>query len=360
MGMTVQAFCESLLRSRLHSPEAVSGICRRWQGVALNPESVDDFRCWLVDKKFATEYQVNLIRAGYPDHFFLNQYKILERIGKGGMAGVYRAVDGRSSVVALKILPPSRARDPNVAARFQREARLALQLVHPGLVRTFDFGTCDNIPYLVMEYLEGVTLEALLRERRTLRPREAVRAAFLAALGLQHVHERGMVHRDVKPGNLMLCPAPSPQENTLGSMVKVIDLGLGRMLFDPRSRDAQDELTGEGSLLGTPDYLAPEQARDPRRADIRADVYSLGCTLYKALTGAPPFPDTSLLRQLLRHGTEQPRPLRESSPALPEPLESIVATMLAKDPAQRFQTPGAAAEALKGFLATEGQGGRRT
>src|SRR5919108_3144065 len=120
-----------------------------------------------------------------------------------------------------------------------------------------------------------------------------------------------MVHRDMKPGNLMLTPGPAPQENTLRAMVKILDIGLGRVQFDPDSRAVTEALTNEGALLGTPDYLAPEQARDPRKVDIRADLYSLGCTLYHALTGQAPFKDENIVRQILRHATQPPRPPRE-------------------------------------------------
>jgi serine/threonine protein kinase len=204
-----------------------------------------------------------------------------------------------------------------------------------------------------MEYLEGETLEELLRQRGKLSPKEAVRIAFLAALGLQHICEQGMVHRDLKPGNLMLCPAPGPNENTFRSMVKILDIGLGRTLFDPKSQNPGENLTQVGSILGTPDYLAPEQATDARRADIRSDIYGLGCTLYHALTGQPPFPDNNPLRLVLRHANEPPRPLSDFDPEIPAELDQIVATMMAKNPAQRFQTPGQVANALKAFLAAE-------
>jgi serine/threonine protein kinase len=349
--MTVEEFCQILTRSRLHSPTAVDAIYQRWRAVALEPSSLEDFRSWLVANKYLTEYQGQLLRAGRADHFFLNQYRILERIGKGGTAGVYKAVDPQGVTVAIKVLPPSKTKDPEIAARFRREAQLARQMSHPGLVRTLDFGTSGNLLFLVMEYLHGVTLDRLLRQRTRLRPREAARIAFLAALGLQHVHERGVVHRDIKPGNLMLCPAPAPQENTLRSMVKILDLGLGRVLYDPGARYEQDVLTGEGRLLGTPDYLAPEQARDPRRVDIRADIYSLGCTLYHALAGEPPFADENLVRQILRHATQQPRPLEEYKlPIMPE-VSRVVSRMMAKKPEDRYQTPADVGDALKQVLA---------
>ncbi len=202
-----------------------------------------------------------------------------------------------------------------------------------------------------MEYLEGKTLDSVLKDRGKLTPLEATRIAFLAALGLHHIYEQGLVHRDLKPGNLMLCPAPRPEENTLHSMVKILDIGLGRVLFDPNSRDAKFDLTSDDAIVGTPDYLAPEQARDPRRVDIRADIYSLGCSLYHTLAGQPPFPDTNLVRQIMRHATQQPQDVRELNPAVSDSLDRVVTTMLAKDPADRYETPGELAEALKKVLA---------
>src|SRR5262249_1997170 len=159
---------------------------------------------------------------------------------------------------------------------------------------------------------------------------------YQALLGLQHVHERGLVHRDLKPANLMLVPAPDA--STLRCTVKILDIGLAR------TREIQDdsllgpELTTEGVLLGTPDYMAPEQAQDAHRVDVRADVYSLGCVLYHVLTGQPPFPDKNLINQMVRHATEPARPLREFNPGIPDGLQQIVNWMLAKDPAQRYPT----------------------
>src|SRR5262249_54649625 len=155
-------------------------------------------------------------------------------------------------------------------------------------------GEAKGLHYLVMEHLEGETLEDVLQRRKRLAPNEAVRLIHQALVGLEHIHEQGMVHRDLKPANLMLVPAPGRGEpdNTLRATVKILDIGLGRELFDENAPQAQQntELTGEGVLLGTPDYLAPEQARDPRTIDIRADIYSLGCVLYHALAGQSPFP----------------------------------------------------------------------
>jgi serine/threonine protein kinase len=172
-------------------------------------------------------------------------------------------------------------------------------------------------------------------------------------LGLQHIHEHGLVHRDLKPSNLMLVPRPSgQQETTLRCTVKILDIGLGRALFDEAVSDQSSDptLTVEGVLLGTPDYMSPEQARDPRGTDIRSDIYSLGCVLYHLLAGRQPFPDNNIISQMIRHATEPARPLKELNPAVPDGLQQIVNWMTAKDPAQRYPTPERAAQALQVFL----------
>jgi serine/threonine protein kinase len=349
MPATVQDVLALLTRSRLHPPARVQAIGQQWLAVARRPDSASDLIGWMVAREFLTPYQAKLLAEGKPDNFFLHQYKILDRIGKGRMAGVYKALNLQGQPVAMKVLPPSKAQSAEVLGRFQREATLAAQLDHPNIVRTLDHGECRSLHYLVMEYLEGDTLEELLEARGTLGPREVARIAFLTTLGLQHVHEKGMVHRDLKPGNLMLTPSPLPQENTLRSMVKILDIGLGRMLFDPESREGSEDLTSDGAILGSPDYMAPEQARDPRRADIRADLYALGCTMYHALTGKPPFPDDNLVRQILKHASQEPAPLPTE---VPKDLAKVVMTLLIKDPAKRYPTPNDASQALKGCLAT--------
>jgi len=358
MGLSVENLCGLLIRSRLHTPEGVKACYQRWQASAQDRASVKAFTRWLIENKYVTEYQATLLANGYADNFFLGSYKILDRIGKGRMAGVYKAVHPSGQMVAIKVLPPSKASDPPTLARFQREAQLATQLVHHCVVRTFHHGESNGLHYLVMEHLEGDTLEALLKQRGKLPPREAVRIAFLVCLGLQHIHEKGMVHRDMKPGNIMLCPFPGPQDSTLKSLVKILDIGLGKNLFDPKSKEARSDLTGEGAIIGTPDYLAPEQARDARTVDIRADLYSLGCVLYHMLAGQPPFVEQNPVRLVLRHATETPKPITDLKADAPEELNRILTCFLAKDPNQRFESPLKAAEALKGFLGADAEAAR--
>jgi tRNA A-37 threonylcarbamoyl transferase component Bud32 len=348
---SVEAVCNLLSRSRLLTAEQVRALYQRWRAEAKSADDVAAFGQWLVAREYLTEFQAGLVMRGKVDHLFFGPYKILERIGKGRMAGVYSAVHALGQPVAIKVLPPSRAKVPELLARFQREARLAMKLKHPNVVRTFQTGENDGLHYIVMEYLDGETLEDVLKRRGKLPPAEAVRVAHQALLALQHLHEHGMIHRDIKPGNLMLLGGTAA--SALSATAKLMDIGLGKALFDegaPASPGGRFELTNEGSLLGTPDYMAPEQARNATNTDIRADIYSLGCTLYHALGGQVPFPETNLVRQLMRHASEAPRPLRELSPAVPESLQQIVEWMMAKDPAQRYPTPERAAQALQVFL----------
>jgi serine/threonine protein kinase len=358
MDLSVQNLFGLVIRSRLLGPDEARAMFDRWQAEAKDgAANVAEFARWMVANRYLTEYQATLLARGHADCFFLDQYKVLDRLGRGRMAGVYKALHSLGQTVAIKVLPPSKAKDAMLLARFQREARLALKLKHPNVVRTFQVGAAGGLNYLVMELLDGETLEDVLGRRRRLPPAEAVRVAYQALLGLQHMYEQGMVHRDIKPANLMIVPAgtPGPADTTLGSTVKILDMSLGRALSDEPIEEGAGEprLTAEGTLLGTPDYMAPEQARDAHSADIRADVYSLGCVLYHMIAGQPPFPDSNIISQMMRHASEPPRPLNEFNPAVPDGLQQIVSWMLAKEPAKRYPTPERAAQALQVFLAAE-------
>ena len=363
MGFAVENICGFLIRGRLMTPDEMRTMYARWQASAgADTAKIDAFLKWLVNSGYVTEYQAYLLGQGHADDFFLGQYKILERIGRGRMAGVFKAVHALGQIVAIKVLPPSRARSPQLLARFQREAQLSLRLKHPNVVRSFQVGEANGVHYLVMEHLDGETLEEVLRRRRALPVEEAVRLAHQTLLGLQHIHEQGMVHRDIKPANLFLSvvrgtPSAAKEKDGPGGtdyQVKILDIGLAREFFEesplPEAKQGGLDLTAEGVLLGTPDYLAPEQARDPRRSDIRADIYSVGCVLYHMLTGQTPFPDKNLFNQIVRHATEVYRPVREFNASIPEGLEQIVSWMMAKQPDQRYPTPARAAQALEVLL----------
>ncbi|HEV3386062.1 MAG TPA: serine/threonine-protein kinase [Gemmata sp.] len=354
---SVRDYCALLTKSKLLAAEELELALKKWKEESpRQDDQVDSFCKFLISRRSLTEWQAAMVRRGRADGFFIGGYRIVDRIGKGQMGGVYKAVHGLGQLVALKILPASKAKAPHVLSRFQREARLLTQLDHPNVVRAFQVGESGGINFIAMEFLEGETLDETLTRRKRLPWAEAVRLMHQALCGLEHLFDRRMIHRDLKPANMMLTPAPGRHETTWESTVKILDIGLGRELFDESTPEGQIEtqLTVEGSVLGTPDYLAPEQAKDARSADIRADIYSIGCVLFHCLCGHPPFPDTNIMSQMLKHATEKPPMLSSIVADIPGGIQSVLDTMLAKFPNERYSTPAAAANALQPFL---GKGG---
>jgi serine/threonine-protein kinase len=354
MPLSVEKVCNDLARNGLLPPPDIRALRQRWLREA-GPSAGDPalFAKWLASHGHVTDYQAAVLLGRRADPLALGPYRVVHRIGRGRLVGVYQAVHPQGQIVAIKVLPPARAADPQVLARFQREARLAMRLRHPNVIRTFQAGEHQGTHYLVMELLKGETLKEVLVRRGRLPAAEAVRLLYQALQGLQHIHEQGMVHRDLEPGNLMLVPGGG--DSTLDSTVKLLDIGVGRAVFDEGAPGAGPvpQLTRAGDQLGTPLYTAPEQAKDPRQADIRSDVYSLGCVLYQALAGHPPFEDPSPLRLMLRHLNDPVPRLSSLSIAVPPRLQEVLDGMLAKDPALRFSTPGQAAQELRQFLMTK-------
>ena len=308
-----------------------------------------EFGKWLISRQYLTAYQADRVLRGQTDHFFFNEYKLLDRIGKGKMAGVYKGMHRLGQVVAIKVLPPSKVKDTEAFGRFQREARLAQRLKHANVVRTFQVGQSGPLHYLVMEYLEGETFADMIQQRGKIPPAEAAQIIYQALLGLAHLDDQKMVHRDLTPENLMILPAALPGEP---GVVKILDIGLGRATFEEGGGNDVN-LTREDSVLGSPDYLAPEQARSAHTSDIRADIYSLGCVLYHAIAGQVPFPAKNAVQKMIAQASEKPRPLSKFVPNMPEALQQIVDTMMAKEPTLRYGSPALAARALKGFLESE-------
>jgi eukaryotic-like serine/threonine-protein kinase len=270
------------------------------------------------------------------------RYRVVRLLGEGGMGSVYEAehrVMQRS--VALKVINRAYTTRPAAVERFRREVRAAARLSHPNIVTTYDAEDAGDTHFLVMEYVEGISLGRLVKELGPLLVAEACEYIRQAALGLQHAHERGMVHRDVKPDNLILVASPVA---SAPGVVKVLDFGLAAL-----TAERGGGLTDTNVVMGTPDYMAPEQAEDPRTADIRADVYSLGCTLYYLLTGKVPYPAPTSLLKVLAH-RERPVPsVRQVRPDVPAELARVPARLLAKKPEDRYQTPREVAAALEAF-----------
>src|ERR1700722_11493909 len=217
---SVRDYCTLLAKSKLLAAEEIESACKQWKKEApRQDDQVDSFCKSLIARRLLTEWQAAMVRRGRGDGFFLGKYKILDRIGKGQMGGVYKAVHGLGQIVALKILPASRAKEPNILGRFQREARLLTQLDHPNVVRAFQVGESGGINYIAMEYLEGESLDETLSRRKRLPWAEAVRLIHQALCGLEHLFERRMIHRDLKPANMMLTPALGRHETTWESTV---------------------------------------------------------------------------------------------------------------------------------------------
>jgi serine/threonine protein kinase len=350
MEATVESLCGAMTDSRLLTPDAAGELQKRWRREAKGPPSdAGAFARWLVAKGVATKFQLGVLAAGRGDQLSLGQYKLLDRIGRGRVAGVFKAVHSLGQTVAVKVLPPSKTGKTKTFARFQREAKLARRLNHPNVVRTFQLGVDDGVYYLVMEHLVGETLAEVLARRHALPPDEAVYVVHQALLGLQHVHEQGLVHRDLAPDNLMLIG--SKPDDTRPATVKILDIGTGRALLDDEDDGKPKyDLTVAGDQLGTPEYMAPEQAADAHKADVRSDLYSIGCILFHALAGEPPFVEKNRVRLVMRHVTEAPRSLLAVCPDAPPKLQGVLDRLLAKQPGARFATPAEALQALKPFL----------
>jgi serine/threonine protein kinase len=272
-----------------------------------------------------TGYQAGAICQGKAKGLVIGRYIVLDKLGAGGMGMVFKAQHRRlKQVVALKILPPSLTRNPELVQRFHREAETAAKLNHRNIVRAIDADEAGGMHFLVMEFVEGTNLNKLVRTRGVQSPAKAVDAMIQAARGLAVAHDEGIVHRDIKPSNLMV---------DASGVVKILDLGLAR-LDDEHSTDA-GAITLSGALVGTVDYMSPEQAFDPRLADARSDMYSLGCTLHYLLTASPPYGGASLMQRLLAHRDRPVPSVRARRPDVPAALDELLREMMAKDPKDR-------------------------
>lgn len=273
------------------------------------------------------------------------RYEIVGLIGKGGMGDVYKARHRKMDrAVALKVINRELVRKSEAVDRFHREVKTAAQLSHPNIVTAHDADNAGDYHFMVMEYVDGVDLSRIIKDRGELPAAEACNYICQAAIGLQHAHEQGMVHRDIKPHNLML---------TTDGTVKILDFGLAALapnaLSNAKATEGRSDLTAVGAIMGTPDFISPEQASDARGADIRSDIYSLGATFYYLLSGRPMFADGSVMEKLKGHAQFEPEPLNSLRDDVPADLAIIISKMIAKDPEERFQTPVEVADALSKF-----------
>ena len=293
----------------------------------------------LAEAGLLTNWQGRQLLEGRHRGFFVGKYKLLDHLGSGGMGNVFLAehVVMRRRV-AIKVLATTRVHDTSYLGRFHREVRAAAALDHPNIVRAFDVGNDGDIHYLVMEYVAGRDLHSIVARDGPLDFVAAADYIRQTAEGLAHAHRAGLVHRDMKPANLLV--------DAVGK-VKILDLGLAR--FD---NDDEASLTRQfdEKVLGTVDFLAPEQAFDSHLVDARADLYGLGCTLYFALTGHPPFPTGTLAHRVLSHQTREPKRLEFERPGTPRQLTAICRRMMAKSPSERYQSADEVSAALSKWL----------
>lgn len=328
MTVTVTQFRHSLVDSGLMSSAEVDSFLRALPS-QQQPADGQQLARQLVAAGRLTAYQAGAIYQGKGRALTLGSYRILGKLGQGGMGIVFRAQHQRlGRIVALKVLSTSGRRFPGSVRRFRREARAAGLLEHPNIVATYDAGAVGGVEFLVMQFVDGTSLSELVKQRGPLPVVMATSCVLQAAHGLEYAHARGVVHRDIKPGNLLL-----DRDGT----VKILDMGLARL--DARQSVTGDsDLTVAGTIMGTADYMAPEQAADMSRSDHRADIYSLGCTLWYLLTGREIFPGENQLDKLVGHW-ERPIPsLRAVCPEASPALEAVFTNMVAKRPENRYQT----------------------
>jgi len=297
----------------------------------------------LVETGLLSRWQCEKLLEGRHKGFFLGKYKLLDHLGTGGMSSVYLAEHVlMQRRVAIKVLPKARVQDASYLARFHREARAAAALDHRNIVRAYDVDNDGDIHYLVMEYVEGRDLLVMVKEDGPLDYPAAADYIRQASEGLAHAHEAGLIHRDVKPANLLV---------DRSGVVKLLDLGLARFTGEDY---ASLTVANDENVLGTADYLAPEQALDSHGVDARADIYSLGCALYYLLTGHPPFCEGTLPQRLMMHQREPPPSIYNDRPDAPDDLVEICLRMMAKRPEDRPQSALEVAELMAHWLTAHG------
>ena len=336
---TLSDFLSVVHSSGLVSKESLAGAIVPWTDRhGPVPEELLEH---LIKEELLTSWQINKLRKGQHKGFILDKYKLLRLLGSGGMSSVYLAEHATlKHKVAIKVLPPKHVAKTSYKKRFEREARAAAQLQHPHIVRATDSGAVGDIHYIVMEYIQGGDLHEKVKAEGPIDIRNAADYIRQAALGLHYAHEEGFVHRDIKPANLIL--------DTHG-VVKILDLGLAR----PSDEDDESAgLTGEFNekILGTADYLAPEQATDSHKADRRSDIYSLGCAFYYLLIGKGPFAKGTLGERIRSQINDPPPNILDLRPDTPVTLVVLYLQMLEKNPDARPQTANEVAETIRIWL----------
>ncbi|MBL8795901.1 MAG: serine/threonine protein kinase [Planctomycetia bacterium] len=326
----------------------------------------------MIQRNWLTPYQVNHLLQGHAKDLVLGAYLLLERLGEGGMGSVYKAKHKKlDRVVALKLIRRDLVASPEAIQRFRQEIETAAQLSHPNIVLAYDADEIDGTHFYTMEYVEGTTLGHLVRRSGPMSVTLACDYIRQAAQGLQHAHERGLVHRDIKPSNLMLTWTSKTIDPTGGAaadariqalwgshmpLIKILDMGLARGHLPEAGKEYDGSITEKGTLMGTPDYISPEQAVNAHKVDIRADLYSLGATLYSLITATVPFPGGGTMEKVIRAQLEVPTPMAQLRPGVPAEVQAIVSKLMAKKPDDRYQTPAELAKVLMVYLTQSERG----
>lgn len=352
--LSVKSFLDLTTRSKLVTEDGLARALADFRelhpGDPLDETSsieAEEFANFLIDRGLLTRWQTEKLLDKKYKGFFLGKYKLLGHLGTGGMSSVYLAEHMlMQRRVAIKVLPKGRIDDSSYLARFYQEAKAAARLDHPNIVRAYDVDNEGDNHYLVMEYVQGRDLQNTVRDlgekNEELDAEKAADYILQAARGLHHAHEAGLIHRDIKPANLLVDP-----EGT----IKILDMGLALFKNDEM---ASLTIAHNENVLGTADYLAPEQALNSHNVDRRADIYSLGCTLYYALTGHAPFNEGTLAQRIAKHQTQTPPDIRLDRPDCPTSLIAICNRMMHKDPDDRYATAADVAEALDEWLESRG------
>jgi len=336
---TVHKFLSNLRASGLLDEEAMDKISRsstaaRGDGVALAH--------LLVQKGVLTRFQAGLVLAGRTQGFSVGPYLILDRIAESRMGWLFKAVHRTMERRALlKVLTRFRRTPPQAEARFQREVQALGQLNHPNIAAVYDVTREGEVDYLVMEYVSGMSVRRLLTRQGQIPVRASLRVVRQVAAAIDHASTQGIVHRDIKPGHILV---------TRRGKVKIVDFGLAQVVASQEGVEADKHLVRSGHVIGTPDYLSPEQAAGGRPVDVRADIYSLGCTFYHMLTGRVPFPEGSPGQKILKHCKHTPMPVAELAPGVPAKVIEIVDRMMAKRADQRYATAAEVVAAMDAVL----------
>src|SRR5262249_8388746 len=342
MPTSPETLLDALRTTDLIEPKRLEGFLDRFRKGHARPPSPGEVTSALVREGLLTHFQAEQLLHGQERKLAIGKYKVLDCLGSGAMGTVYLCEHPQMKrLVAVKVLTAALAAKPDVVARFHREAKAMAAIDHPNLVHAHDMGEDGDTPFLVMDFVDGVSLQELVEQVGALSPLRAAHYVYQGAKGLQHVFESGLVHRDIKPGNFLV---------DRQGVVRLLDMGLARFFHDH-----EDILTlqyDDNVMLGTVDYVAPEQVLDSHSVDIRADIYSLGATLYFLLAGHPLFPEGKKSEKLLWHQTRRPRAIRELRPDMAPELTAVLERMLNKKPSMRYQTPAEVIAALEPLIQT--------